>query len=149
MKRTRSRGPRQLIVLVEAELFAVAVDKAADLVRRQGLFKAAEQLRSAADSIYANVAEGYGRGLTKDGLNYFRIARASCDETESHLRVFGAKKRIPADRIETLVDHVIRVRFLVMRYADSVARRMKKRVPKAPTSHPSLPSPRSHPSPSP
>ena len=43
------------------------------------------QLRNAAISIAGNIAEGFGRGHTKDKINFYFFSRGSCFEVRSHL----------------------------------------------------------------
>lgn len=45
----------------------------------------AKQLQRAADSIPANIAEGFGRLAVNDRLHFFRMALGSSYETQSHL----------------------------------------------------------------
>ena len=127
MRRPYKPGPGGLLVYDEAIELSANTHELAKKLRGPGAAKVADQMRRAADSIYATIAEGYGRGLTQDGINYFRMARASCDELESHFRASARKRMLTDEDIEPLVDHVIRVRFLIFRYADSVRRRMKEK----------------------
>ena len=56
----------------------------------------AAQLRDAAESITANIQEGFGRDAGPDRNQFLRFARASAEETNERLRArFGAKD-IPA-----------------------------------------------------
>jgi four helix bundle protein len=48
------------------------------------------QIRRSANSIAANIAEGFGRNTRKDKRNFYIIARGSAFETQSHL-LYGAK----------------------------------------------------------
>ena len=48
------------------------------------------QIRRAANSIGANIAEGYGRKHQKDKLNFYFYARGSANETFHHL-LYGYK----------------------------------------------------------
>lgn len=45
-----------------------------------------QQIVRSADSIGANIAEGYGRGTPADNRRYVRIARGSLNETQHWLR---------------------------------------------------------------
>ena len=78
----------------------------------------------AANSIAANIAEGYGRGVSRDGIRFFRIAKASTDELEGHVRVAAMRQRLPADAIERLIDQSRRVGYLILRYINSLERRL-------------------------
>jgi len=46
-----------------------------------------DQVRRAAVSIMANIAEGYGRGGNKEFVQFLGHARGSCAEVKSHLYV--------------------------------------------------------------
>lgn len=46
------------------------------------------QLRRAANSISANIAEGFGRTTNKDKSNFYIFSRGSAFETQSHL-IYG------------------------------------------------------------
>lgn len=58
-------------------------------VTRRGVFAEdmafRDQLRSAADAIPANIAEGFGRYRPKDFASFLRIARSSAMEAETRL----------------------------------------------------------------
>jgi four helix bundle protein len=84
----------------------------------------ANQLVRAAVSVAANVAEGYGRGLRKDGLRLLIVARASAAELESHLRIAVAAGMLPARNADPLIQRSRFVRYLIRRFAESVERRM-------------------------
>lgn len=60
---------------------------------RDELYGLTTQIRRAAVSIPANIAEGYGRDQTGSHIQFLRIAQGSCKELETHLilaeRVLG------------------------------------------------------------
>jgi four helix bundle protein len=45
------------------------------------------QIRDAAISIAANIAEGFGRNHSKDKINFYYYSRGSCFEVRSHLLI--------------------------------------------------------------
>jgi four helix bundle protein len=75
----------------ELEVWKVAMDLAAECYRatkafpKDELFGMTSQIRRAAASIPANIAEGQGREHTKEFLHHLSIARGSLKELETHL----------------------------------------------------------------
>ena len=84
---------------------------------------AADQALRAAESIPANIAEGYGRGLGDDFARFLRIAGASAAELESHLRVAVAAGRLPGERTEPIIAHTRAVRAMIRGLTLSVSGR--------------------------
>ena len=56
----------------------------------------ASQIREAAESISANIHEGFGRDGGPDRNQFLRFARGSAEETNDRLRVRFAAQDIPA-----------------------------------------------------
>ncbi len=88
----------------DLEVWQVSMDLAAmcyqrsRLLPREELFGLTSQIRRAASSIPANIAEGYGRGTRKDYTRFLEIAQGSVKELETHLLL--------AHRVELLTsDH--------------------------------------------
>ena len=46
-----------------------------------------KQLSESANSVAANIAEGFGRGTKREKTHYLRIARGSLEETQNPLKV--------------------------------------------------------------
>ena len=46
-----------------------------------------QQLATSVHSVSANIAEGSGRGSTRERLQFLRIARGSLEETQNSLRI--------------------------------------------------------------
>jgi four helix bundle protein len=88
-----------LRVFKAAEEFAHAVW---DIVSRWETFAkltVGKQLARSADSVAANIAEGSGRGASKDNQRFVRIARGSLNESMYWLRRASARKLIaPEDQ---------------------------------------------------
>ena len=76
--------PPPLRVIDAAEQFAVDVNRL--LKNSPTSVTYSEQLKRAAGSIGANLAEGWGRGPGADRLNRYRIARGECEEALGWLR---------------------------------------------------------------
>jgi four helix bundle protein len=52
---------------------------------REEMFGLTSQIRRAASSIPANIAEGYGRENTRTYVHFLRIAQGSLKELETHI----------------------------------------------------------------
>jgi four helix bundle protein len=84
---------------------------------------ASEQMLRAAESIPANIAEGYGRGLGDDFARFLRVAAASAAELESHLHVSVACGRLPPTRVQPVIGRARALRAMIRGLASSVAAR--------------------------
>lgn len=60
-----------------------------DLPRKED-YALTSQLRRSAESISANIAEGFGRRTSKDKTHFYDISRGSAFETKSHL-IYGVR----------------------------------------------------------
>jgi four helix bundle protein len=78
---------RRLTVWQRAREFAVGMDRLTRAFPRRDGGIVGGQLRRAALSIPANVAEGCGKGSRKETLRYFQIAAGSASEAENHLLI--------------------------------------------------------------
>ena len=64
---------------------------------REETYGLSAQIRRAAVSIPANVAEGYGRNQTGNFLNFLRIAQGSVRELETHLLLASRLKVVDVE----------------------------------------------------
>jgi len=62
------------------------------------------QLRRAAVSVPANIAEGFGRHTTRDYLNFLTIARGSMMEVETLLQISRNLNYLEQQTLETLLE---------------------------------------------
>ena len=71
---------------------------------REEMFGLTSQIRRAATSIPANIAEGYGRENTGSYVQFLRIAQGSLKELETHI-LLSQRVRIAADNfVEPILD---------------------------------------------
>lgn len=71
---------------VQAKEFALRVYReVVPLLPKEEKWSMAQQIRRSANSIPANIAEGYGRFHYQDNIRFCYIARGSLEETLSHL----------------------------------------------------------------
>lgn len=102
-----------LVAWRQAAALARETIVAARGIRGVGAVAASDQLVRAAESIPANIAEAYGRGLGKDGARFLRIARGSATELESHLWIAGESHRLPVAVAARLMRETRTVRALL------------------------------------
>lgn len=103
----------------DLDAWNVAVDLIAEIYKITESFPKSEQfgitsqLRRAANSIAANIAEGFGRYTYKDKTHTYVIARGECYEVESFLLVSIKLKMTSTDDIENAKQLTKRVRQLL------------------------------------
>ncbi|HET7459259.1 MAG TPA: four helix bundle protein [Gemmatimonadaceae bacterium] len=107
-----SRGYRDLVVWQQAMDLVVISHRIADSLPATQRFALADQIRRAAISIPANIAEGYTRIHRGDYLRHLSIARASAGELDTHLLIavrLGYGEPDLRDRALALTDRVSRL----------------------------------------
>lgn len=67
------------------------------------IFGITAQIRRAAVSIPANIAEGQGRDHTKEFLNFLSMARGSLMELETHLLISGRVDLLTQEKLDPLL----------------------------------------------
>jgi four helix bundle protein len=87
------RDFRDLVCWQQAIELALVCEDVADALPRKA-WKAAQQLRDAADSVHLNIAEGNGRPTLPDYLKSLGIADSSLNEVQSNL--YKISRRYPA-----------------------------------------------------
>jgi|SRR3954471_9046109 four helix bundle protein len=112
------RGFRDLRVWQSAMDLFVATHSLTRSLPREERFELVSQIRRAAGSVGANIAEGTGRTHLGDYLHHLSIARGSVRELESHLEAtirLGYVRAEDIAHIVDLADHVSRMLLLMMR----------------------------------
>jgi four helix bundle protein len=99
----------------ELEVWQLGMDLAVECYRatkpfpREELFGLTSQIRRAAVSIPANIAEGQGRQHTKEFLNHLSMARGSLMELETHLTLSHRLGLIDQPTLDTLLSATDRI----------------------------------------
>ena len=69
----------------DAQDFAVLIYELTKSFPKDELYSLTNQMRRAASSVSANIAEGFGRNTSKDHANFYRIAYGSLLETKNFI----------------------------------------------------------------
>ncbi len=102
-----------LTVWQESQSFAVDVYTASRSFPKEELFGITSQLRRAAASISANIAEGFGRSSSKDKLHFYTIAYGSLLETKNFLYLSQRLGYIEQSELEKLIEHSVSCQKLI------------------------------------
>jgi four helix bundle protein len=89
---------RDMEVWQKANELSYQVYKLTDVLPRSEDYGLTSQIRRSANSISANISEGFGRSTRKDKRNFYIIARGSAFETQSHL-LYGQKVKYFEEQI--------------------------------------------------
>lgn len=116
---------RDLEVWQKSMDLVVEVYRLATLFPQEEQFGLTSQIRRAAVSIPANIAEGHGRLHRGDYVRYLSIARGSLTEAETHLQIavrLGYIKRDQAKQVWALFQEVGRLLNGLIRSLDTKRR---------------------------
>jgi len=91
---------RQLEVWQKAVALVTEIYQITRSFPREELYGLTSQVRRAAVSIPANIAEGWGRNTTRDYVHFLRVARGSLLELETHLVIARNLKFIEGTTFE-------------------------------------------------
>ena len=81
-----ARSFTDLVVCQKASALSTQIDEVTKTFPASELYRLVDRLRTAAASIPANIAEGFGRWSPKDQANFYSIAKSSADELKVHLK---------------------------------------------------------------
>ena len=81
-----ARNFADLIVWQKASALESQIFKVTERFPQVEQFRLVDQMRTAAASIPANIAEGFGRWSSKDQARFYSIAKTSGDELKVHLK---------------------------------------------------------------
>ena len=92
----------------------------ADKLPQQERYNLASQLRRAAVSLTANVAEGYGRFHFKENIQFCRISRGSAYELIDHLNTYHDLEYFAQEQVELLQHELLTFIRLLNGYIRSI-----------------------------
>ena len=121
----------QLEVRQKAHALIVRLYEATATVPRPEMFGLTSQIRRAAASIGANLAEGCGRWNEVELARYVQMAMGSASELQNHLKLAQDPGFLPASADSPLVKAVISVRQMLTAQLQTL-RRTRKTAPPAP-----------------
>ena len=105
---------KKLHVWHRAQAFAASVYSVTHSLRGRDFVSLRSQLRRAAQSIAANIAEGANTSGPRDFARYLQMAIGSASETESHLDLALRTAVMPAAVAMPLVDEVVAIRKMLI-----------------------------------
>ena len=92
---------------------------------RDEIFGLTSQIRRAAVSIPANIAEGWGRGTTGEYVHFLRIAQGSTKELETHLLLSQRVGLLSSETAQRGMQLVAEVSKMIISLIGSLQRRQQ------------------------
>lgn len=89
-------------------------------------FELKGQIRRAAVSVMANIAEGLGRGGNKEFIQFLFVSKGSLTEVQSHLYVAFDQEYVDSKKFQTAYDKADEVARLMTSFIQSVESSAKK-----------------------
>jgi four helix bundle protein len=105
---------RQLMVWQKAHISAVNVQRSTESIPRSGNVGLISQIRRAALSIPANLAEGCGRSSDQDFAKFVSIAIGSSSELEYHLHFAADTALMHKAEFEARQTEIVEVRRMMI-----------------------------------
>jgi len=122
---TEYKSFEEMPVWQKAHKLAVEIFHVSEHFPRKEDYGLTSQLRRAALSISANIAEAFGRFHYKDKLNFYYNSRGSAHETKSHLLYARDVGYIEDQICESLVHRVEEVLFDLNSVINALRRNLK------------------------
>lgn len=97
---------KELEVWRKSKNLALEAYKATEAFPRTEQFGLTAQIRRAATSVAANIAEGWGRGATGEYIHSLLIARGSLMEFERHLIIAQELDYLKLEQLQNFQDRV-------------------------------------------
>jgi four helix bundle protein len=92
-------------------------------------FALTSQIRRAATSVPANIAEGFGRWNAKEFSRFLSIASGSLRELETHLHIATRVGYLPAARVGSLFDSIDKLARMIYVMLDRIREKHATAIP--------------------
>jgi len=112
---------KKLAVWEKSHQLVIEIYKVTGYFPQEELYGLTSQLRRAASSIPANIAEGSGRGGNKEMAHFLRIAQGAAHEVEYHLLLARDLKFLPDESYSQLEAKSIEVQRMLAGLITSVS----------------------------
>jgi four helix bundle protein len=109
MERVPVKSYKDLVVWQKGIMLVDLVYAVTGKFPKEEMYGLTNQIRRAAVSIPANIAEGWGRDSTKNYLQFLRISRGSLYEVETMLTISFNQKYLDETSLITLTDKISEV----------------------------------------
>ncbi|MBL7733307.1 MAG: four helix bundle protein [Chitinophagaceae bacterium] len=111
---------KELKVWAKAHSFTLKVYEVTKLFPREELYSLTNQLRRAASSVPANIAEGCGKNSQADFANYLNIALGSANEAEYYLILSKDLGYISVANFEPLIKSVNEIKAMLISFITKI-----------------------------
>lgn len=102
---------------------------------KEEMFGLKSQIRRAAYSVPSNIAEGFGRGHTKEFIQFLNTANGSLSETETQLTLAVKFKYIPRDEAVKIWELTQRIGMMLNKLKKALQKRLKNKISSRTTNH--------------
>ncbi len=123
------RNFKELKVWNKAHEVTVAAYKATAAFPKQEMFGLTSQIRRAASSIGANIAEGAGRGTNADFVRFLQISLGSANELHNHLMFARDLGFIVENDFERLLAAVLEIQRMLARFVQYLTSPKRNQTP--------------------
>jgi four helix bundle protein len=96
---------------------------------REEKYGLTDQLRRSANSVCANIAEGFSRYHAKDKIKFYYNARGSIGESKSHIMLSREIGYLSQDVMDKLLNDYESVKMLLNAMINSIESRMNRKAP--------------------
>jgi len=120
---------KELDVWQKAVRLAMEVYRATSRFPDTEKFGLTSQMRRAATSIPANIAEGWGRGTTKEYIQFLLIARGSLMEAETHAIIGQQLRYLSSEQLNALQGQIEELGKMLNGLINSLRRTQQPRPP--------------------